>query len=107
TDGAVEFKECWAAIQLMRRVWAQRPEQRAEQVRTGAALVREFQMAAAAGDTGTAAEALEELRRRGLLGAENLRFLEVRHLAARGRWGEIAGADDLQDLARIRRPWLV
>lgn len=107
TEGSSEFKECWGAIQLMRRVWSQRPEQRAEQVRTGAALVREFQLAAASGDTATAADALEELRRRGLLGAENLRFLEIRHLAAQGRWREIATSDDLRDLARIRRPWLV
>ena len=107
TQGSDEFKECWAAIQVMRRVWAQRPVQRAEQIRTGASLVREFQLAAAAGDTGTAAEALEELRRRGLLGAENLRFLEIRHLAAQGRWTEIATAGDIRDLARIRRPWLV
>ena len=107
TLGSAEFKECWAAIQVMRRVWAQRPVQRAEQIRTGASLVREFQLASAAGDTRTAAEALEELRRRGLLGAENLRFLEIRHLAAQGRWTEVATAGDIRDLARIRRPWLV
>ena len=107
TQGAGEFKECWAAIQLMRRVWAQRPEQLAEQIRTGATLVREFELAAAAGDTRTAAEALGELRRRGLLGAENLRFLEIRQFAAQGRWAEISTAGDLRDIARIRRPWLV
>jgi hypothetical protein len=107
TQGTDEFKECWAAIRLMRKVWAQRPEQRPEQIRTGAALVREFELAAAAGDTRTAAEALGALRRRGLLGAENVRFLEIRSLAAEGRWAEISTADDLRDLARIRRPWLV
>lgn len=107
THGPEEFKECWSTIQTMRRVWAQRPKQHAEQIRTGASLVRQFELAAAAGDTATASAALEELRRRGLLGPENLRFLEIRSLAAQGRWSEIANAADLTDLRRIRRPWLV
>jgi hypothetical protein len=107
TQGPDEFKECWVAIQLMRRVWAQRPRQRAEQIRTGAALVREFELAVAAGDTETSEETLRELSRRGLLSAENFRFLEIRSLAAQGRWAEISAAADLPDLAMIPRPWLV
>ena len=107
TKGDTEFKACWAALQLMRTVWTQRPAQNSEQIRTGASLVREFELAIAAGDTRVSEETLAELRRRGLLGAENLRFLEIRHWAAAGRWGDIARSDDLGDLARIRRPWLV
>jgi hypothetical protein len=107
TQGTDEFKACWSAIQLMRKVWAQRPEQDPEQIRTGAALLREFELATAAGDTLVSAEALGELRRRGLLGAENIRFLEIRQSAAEGRWADIACSEDLHDLAKIRRPWLI
>jgi hypothetical protein len=102
-----EFRECWAALDLMRSAWKQRPEAELERVRTGATLVREFELAIAAGDAATASELVAELRRRGLLGTENLRFLEIRQLAARGRWDELAASADLADLARIRRPWLV
>jgi hypothetical protein len=102
-----EFREAWTAIKLMRAAWHQRPTHRLERVQTGATLVREFELAVAAGDPATASNRVAELRRRGLLGAENVRFLEVRGLAAQGRWGELAAASDLSDLARIRRPWLV
>ena len=102
-----EFRESWAAIELMRSAWRQRPAHDLERVRTGATLVREFELAIAAGDAAIAAHRVAELRRRGLIGTENLRFLEVRQLAAQGRWGELAAAPDLTDLARIRRPWLV
>lgn len=107
TFGDQEFKECWAVLRLMRAVWAQRPAQNAATIRTGAMLVREFEMAIAAGETRVSTEALAELRSRGLLGAENLRFLEIRQLAAEGRWQDISRAGDLADLVRIRRPWLV
>ena len=107
TTSDEEFRECWRALDLMRWAWRERPAQAAERIRTGAALVREFEMAVAANDAGTAGERLTELRRRGLLGAENLRFLEIRHLAAQGRWRDLATAPDLRDLSRIRRPWLV
>jgi hypothetical protein len=107
TVGDDEFKTCWAALRLMRAVWAQRPEHGAAPVRTGATLVREFELAIAAGETRVSDEALAELRSRGLLGAENLRFLEIRQWGAEGRWRDIARAGDLADLIRIRRPWLV
>lgn len=107
TLGDDEFKDCWAALRLMRVVWAQRPAQSAAPIRTGAALVREFELAIAAGETRISDEALAELRSRGLLGAENLRFLEIRQWAAQGRWLDISRAGDLGDLIRIRRPWLV
>jgi hypothetical protein len=107
TSSDEEFRECWRALDLMRWAWRERPTQAAERIRTGAGLVREFEMAVAANDTATAGERLAELRRRGLLGAENLRFLEIRHLAAQGRWRELATAPDLKDLSRIRKPWLV
>lgn len=107
TEGDAEFRACWSALQLMRTVCAQRPAQGSEQIRTGASLVREFELALAAGDTHVSKETLGELRRRGLLGAENLRFLEIRQWASEGRWADIASSDDLGDLAQIRRPWLV
>lgn len=107
TVGDDEFKECWAALRLMRAVWAQRPAQSAAPIRTGATLVREFELAIAAGETRVSEEALAELRSRGLLGAENLRFLEIRQWAAEGRWQDISRSGDLADLIRIRRPWLV
>ncbi|MGO9794027.1 MAG: protein DpdD, partial [Solirubrobacteraceae bacterium] len=102
-----EFRDCWAAIKLMRSVWRQRPRMHAEPVRSGASLVTEFELAIAAGDSAAARQALAELRRRGLLSAENLRFLEIRLLGADGRWNEISGSADLSDVARVRRPWLV
>ena len=107
TSSNAEFKDCWTAIKLMRGTWRQRPAHQVEHVRTGAALVRDFELAIAAGDAETASDRIAELRRRGLIGAENLRFLEIRQLAAQGRWREIASEPDLPDLSRIRRPWLV
>lgn len=107
TVGDDEFKRCWAALRLMRTVLADRPTQSSAPIRTGATLVTEFELAIAAGETRVSSEALAELRSRGLLGAENLRFLEVRQSAAEGRWLDIARAGDLGDLIRIRRPWLV
>ena len=102
-----EFKNCWKAINLMRSVWQQRPAQIVERARTGAALLREFELALGAGDATTAAARVAELGQRGLLSAENFRFLEIRQLASQGRWREIADAPDLGDIATIRRPWLV
>jgi hypothetical protein len=102
-----EYRDCWAAVRLMRSVWHQRPRPEPESARSGAALVNEFELALAAGDRTAARDAFAELRRRGLLGAENLRFLEIRLLAADRRWSELASAADLGDLARLRRPWLV
>lgn len=102
-----EFRGCRAALDVMRSAWRQRPEAELERVRTGATLVREFELAIAAGDAATASERVSELRRRGLIGTENLRFLEIRQFAAAGRWVELADSSDLTDLARIRRPWLV
>jgi hypothetical protein len=107
TTGDAEFRDCWAAVQLMRAVWHQRPLFEAESVRSGAALVTEFELAIAAGDPPAAGDAYAELRRRGLLGTENLRFLEIRLLAADRRWSEVANAPDLRDLAGLRRPWLI
>jgi hypothetical protein len=102
-----EYRDCWAAVRLMRSVWHQRPRPEPESARSGAALVTESELALAAGDRTAARDAFAELRRRGLLGAENLRFLEIRLLAADRRWSELASAADLGDLARLRRPWLV
>lgn len=102
-----EFAECWSAIKLMRGVWRQRPARTSVRVRTGATVLNEFELALSVGDTELAEDQVVELRRRGLLGAENLRFLEIRLLAGQGRWRDIATAADLPDLARIRRPWLV
>ena len=102
-----EFRDCWAAVRLMRSVWYQRPRAEPESARSGAALVNQFELAIAAGDPAIARDAFAELRRRGLLGAENLRFLEIRLLAADRRWSELASAIDLGDLSRLRRPWLI
>jgi hypothetical protein len=107
TKSDMEFRDCWAAVRLMRSVWSQRPRPEPEFARTGAALVNEFELAIAGGDTSVAYDAFVELRGRGLLGSENLRFLEIRMLAADRRWPELASAPDIEDLARLRRPWLV
>jgi hypothetical protein len=102
-----EFRDCWAAVRLMRSVWHRRPSPEPESARSSATLVNEFELAVAAGDPTAARDAFAELRRRGLLGAENLRFLEIRLQAADRRWSELASAPDLEDLSRLRRPWLV
>jgi hypothetical protein len=107
TDTDAEFTACWNAVKLMRSLWRQRPSAAVEPAHSGASLLREFELGIAAGNAAGARLTLGELRRRGLLGDENLRFLEVRLLAAEGRWSDIAGAPDLADLAKVRRPWLV
>lgn len=103
TLGDGEFAACWKAIKLMRTVWAQRPAERMEPVRTGAAQLRDLELALAAGDAELADRLISELRRHGLIDDENLRFLGIRRLAAQGRWRALAEASDLVDLARIRR----
>lgn len=106
-EGNKELAECWKVIDRMRTSWAQRPSDAQGPIRTGAALLADFEEALAGGDPALGEDRLTELRRRGLISAENGRFLEIRLLAAAGRWGTIATAPDLEDLARIRRPWLV
>lgn len=107
TESDAEFADCWKALNLMRGVWRQRPTQSSVRIRTGAAVINDFELALAAGNTEVAVEQVDELRRRGLVSAENLRFLEIRLLAGQGQWSDIANAPDLRDLAGIRRPWLV
>ena len=91
----------------MRAAWAQRPTSTDAPIRSGTGLLADFEVALSGGDVVLAQECLAELRTRGLISAENGRFLELRQLAAMGRWGTMAGAVDLDDLARVRRPWLV
>src|SRR3954453_4762071 len=56
-----EFRDSWAALNLMRAAWRQRPVHDVARVRPGAPRVREFELAVPAGDAATVPQRVAEL----------------------------------------------
>src|SRR4051794_1421828 len=107
TRNEQEFRSCWNAVELMHNVWSQRPARQVVDQRTPETILRDFELAIANEDAARAAVNVAELTRRGLVSADNARFLDVRRLAAQGLWSAIVGRSDLRTLTAGRRPWLV
>jgi len=102
---ADEFRRMWDPLQRLRTAWAQRPPRRFTVRRPVMAIVREIDLALAAGASAQALDDLAELRLRGAISVQNARFIEVRALAAAARWRDVVSHRDFADLCRIRRPW--
>lgn len=102
---ADEFQRMWDPLQRLRTAWAQRPPRRFTVRRPVMAIVREIDLALAAGASAQALDDLAELRLRGAISVQNARFIEIRALAAATRWRDVVSHRDFADLCRIRRPW--
>lgn len=115
TDGyALRFRvprECQddarRSLEQLRGLWRARPVHRAGLPRQTGRILRDYHLALAIGELDEAARRLDELRSNGRLDAQNLMFLEVRRLAAGGRWHDMLALPQVADLAQIRCPLLV
>lgn len=105
TAGDDEFRAVWEPLSRLRALWRNRPTRGTEARRPVSVVVRDIDMALAAGATASARRDLAELRARGAISAQNARFVEVRALAREQRWAEIVASPWFPDLCRIRRPW--
>ena len=94
-------------LERLRALWAERPVESGDLEQRTSELVRDLRLSVSSGNPETARETLAELRRRGLLTAENELFLEVVVLEAEESWEQIAAHRHLGDLSARRRPWPV
>lgn len=95
----------WEPLGRMRALWRARPARGEEARRPVAVVVRDIDMALAAGATMSARRDLAELRARGAISTQNARFVEFRALGREQRWAEIVASPTFPDLCHIRRPW--
>lgn len=100
-----ELERMWEPLQRLRSAWTQRPPRARATRRPITAIVRDIDLALAAGASAQALTDLAELRLRGAISVQNARFIEIRALATDSRWREIVAHRDFADLCRIRRPW--
>ena len=85
-------------------VWTLAPERALNAPRPVGRVLRHFYEAIAARDRGSATDALEEIRARGLLSAANRRFLRVELLGRLGTPEELKTDPLLEDISLLRRP---
>lgn len=85
-------------------VWTLTPERLHDAPRPVGRILRQFYEAIAARDRGTATDALEEIRARGLLSAPNRRFLRVELLGRLGTPEELLTDPELEGISLLRRP---
>lgn len=67
-------------------------------------LLRDLEIALVVGNRSSALRLYEDIRARGRLNSNNLRFLEVRIFGGLGEWKAILDSPHLNDLLQIRRP---
>lgn len=67
-------------------------------------LLRDLEVALVVGNRSSALRLYEDIRSRGRLNSNNLRFLEVRIYGGLGEWNAILDSPHLNDLLQIRRP---
>ena len=91
-------------LALWLRLRRERPVRVGARARPTGRILRDFEYAVLAGDDAAAVASIEELRSFGRLDARNLRFLEVRRLAAGKQWQAIRSLPDFDSLLAIRRP---
>ena len=91
-------------LRLMIQMQGERPTRYAKRIRAVGRILRDFEYALLAADGVTAEECIEELRAAGKLSASNLLFLEVRRLAACGKWDAVLALPELDTLLAIARP---
>jgi hypothetical protein len=91
-------------LRLMIQIQGERPTRYAKRIRAVGRILRDFEYALLAADGVTAEECIEELRAAGKLSASNLLFLEIRRLAACGKWDAVLALPELEPLLAIARP---
>ena len=85
-------------------VWALTPDRAPDLPRPVGRVLRHFYEAIAAGDRGSATDALDEIRAGGLLSATNIRFLQVELLGRLGTPRELQIDSLLEGISLLRRP---
>jgi hypothetical protein len=94
----------WAAMKRLKQAWDQRPEGRREVLEPLPDVLRDVELAIQTSSIAEAERLLVVLRDRGELSSQNLLFIELRLLAAAGRWSEILRHPRLDDVVNARRP---
>ena len=97
-------REARQSVHTLVDVWSLTPERAADLPRPVGRVLRHFYEAIAARDRGSATDALEEIRARGLLSATNTRFLRVELLGRLGTPEELRSDPLLADISLLRRP---
>jgi hypothetical protein len=91
-------------LQLLLRLWQDRPVRLATMPRATGRVLRDFEFAIASGDGDAASACILELRTTGRLGAFNALFLEVRRLGSLGLWKDILAMPAVGALLANQRP---
>lgn len=97
-------REARQSVHSLVDVWSLTPERAADLPRPVGRVLRHFYEAIAARDRGSATDALEEIRARGLLSATNTRFLRVELLGRLGTPEELRSDPLLAQISLLRRP---
>ena len=97
-------REARENVRSLSDMWTLAPERTLDAPRPVGRVLRHFYQAIAARDRGSASDALEEIRSRGLLSAANRRFLRVELLGRLGTPDELRTDRLLEDISRLRRP---
>jgi hypothetical protein len=94
----------WAAMKRLIAAWERRPEPRDDTLEPLSEVLRDVELALQTSAVAEAARLLTLLRTRGELSSQNLLFMELRLLAASGRWTEVLRHPRLDDVLSSRRP---
>ncbi len=97
-------REARENVRSLSDMWTLAPERTLDAPRPVGRVLRHFYQAITARDRGSASDALEEIRSRGLLSAANRRFLRVELLGRLGTPDELRTDRFLEDISRLRRP---
>ncbi len=96
--------KAWAAMKRLKYAWDQRPEARREVLEPLSEVLRDIELAIQTSSIAEAERLLVVLRERGEMSSQNLLFIELRLLAAAGRWSEVLRHPRLDDVVNARRP---
>ena len=94
----------WAAMKRLKQAWDGRPEGRREVLEPLSEVLRDVELAIQTSSIAEAERLLIVLRERGELSSQNLLFIELRLLAAAGRWTEVLRHPRVDDVVNARRP---
>lgn len=94
----------WSAMKRLKQAWDGRPEGRREVLEPLSEVLRDVELAIQTSSIAEAERLLIVLRERGELSSQNLLFIELRLLAAAGRWSEVLRHPRVDDVVNARRP---
>lgn len=101
------FEKIFERLDLWMLIESQQPTLHAERRPTYRELYERFNTALSAASWGDAEDSLSEMRRLGMISADNLAFLEIQLLAQQQNWFVIWQRPDFSTLARLRMPRVV